>query len=182
MELGNFIGVLYKLMRHVYTCVDKNTKVKCLLKHIAMLATILAFAGCTFSGSSVQKDFSTGAISIADSTPSIATDPFAPTVSSNQNPSTNDRLLDEDTIRLAVTAADLSKLSEQSLAWANQATGSSGVITNIEQRVEAGQTCRSFDATRNAYDGIVLYEGDICLDKGSGWWTRSMRPQGEDSA
>ncbi len=89
--------------------------------------------------------------------------------------------MDEDTIRLAVTAADLSKLSAQSMPWANQATGSSGVISNIEQRVEAGQTCRSFNATRNAYDGILLYKGDICLDKRSGWWTRIMRPFGEEN-
>lgn len=181
MALGIFIGVLYKQMRFVYTCVNMATKVKCLIKPAAMLGTIFALAGCTFSGSSLQDEFSTSAISIADSTPSIAADPFAPKISSNQDPSTNDRLLDEDTIRLAVTAADLSKLTTQSLAWANQATGSSGVITKIKQRIEAGQTCRTFEATRHAYDGIVLYEGDICLDKGSGWWTRSMRALGEDN-
>lgn len=151
------------------------------MKQAVLLGSILALGGCTFSGDSVQKDFSTGAISIADSTPSIAVDPFAQTAPSSQDPSTTDRLLDEDTIRLAVTAADLSKLSDQGLDWANQATGSSGVITNIEQRVEAGQTCRSFKATRNAYDGIVLYDGDICLDNGSGWWTRIMRPHGDDA-
>ena len=130
----------------------------------------------------VQEDFATGAISIADNTPTIAVDPFAPSVSSNQNPSTTDRLLDEDTIRLAVTTADLSKLTSDSLAWANQATGSSGAITNIQQRTEAGQTCRSFEATRHAYDGIMLYEGDVCLDKGSGWWTRLMQPLGEGNS
>ncbi|MEM8541500.1 MAG: RT0821/Lpp0805 family surface protein [Pseudomonadota bacterium] len=149
---------------------------------MTIVAPLSILAGCTFSGDSVQKDFSTGAISIADSTPSIAVDPFAQTTPLNQDPSTTDRLLDEDTIRLAVTAADLSKVTAQGLDWANQATGSSGVITNIQQRAEAGQTCRSFEATRNAYDGIVLYIGDICLDKGSGWWTRFMRPHSEDAA
>lgn len=168
-------------MRRAYTCVDKSSKVKCLIKHAALFGAILTLAGCAFGSNSIDENFSTSAISIADSTPTIAADPFAPTASSNQNPGTTDRLLDEDTIRLAVTAADLSKLAAQSLAWANQATGSSGIITNIEQRVEAGQTCRSFNATRSAYDGIVLYEGDICLDTGSGWWTRSMRPLGEDA-
>lgn len=169
-------------MRHAYTCVNKMIKVKGLTKQLIMLGSVMALAGCAIGSDSVQAELPTSAISIADSTPTIAPDPFASQVSSNQNPSTNDRLLDEDTIRLAVTAADLSNLPAKSLSWANQATGSSGVITNIQQRSEAGQTCRSFKATRSAYDGIVIYQGDICLDPGSGWWTRSMVLYGEDNA
>lgn len=182
MGTRGFYWDFKKVMRHAYTCVNNRTNVKQLMKQVAMLGTILAVSGCAMGSAALDSDLPTGAISIADNTPSIASDPFAPVASSDQNPSITDRLLDEDTIRLAVTAADLTKLSESSLAWANQATGSSGIITNIEQRVEAGQTCRSFNATRSAYDGVVVYEGDICLDTGSGWWTRSMRLQGEDNA
>lgn len=169
-------------MRHAYTCVKLGGQVKRLIVRMTIVASLATLSGCTFSGSTTENDFSTGAISIADNAPTIAADPFASQTSPNQDPSTTDRLLDEDTIRLAVTAADLSKLSSQSLAWANQATGSSGIISNIEQRLEAGQTCRSFDATRNAYDGILLYQGEVCLDKGSGWWTRIMRPYSDESA
>ncbi len=168
-------------MTLAYTCVDNKSQVKCLMKATALVGALVLLNGCAMGSATPESDLPTSAISIADSTPTIASNPFTPEPSSIQNPSTTDRLLDEDTIRLAVTTADLSKLSGNNLSWANQATGSSGIISDVQQRVEAGQTCRSFTATRSAYDGVMLYEGDVCLDAGSGWWTRMLRPFGNDN-
>jgi len=119
---------------------------------------------------------SVGAIAIVDSSAAIASDPFNPI--EDADGAERDRLLDEDTIRHAVTSADLQNLESGPLNWANQSTGSSGVITEIRQRKVAGQTCRSFAATRNAYNGVTLYQGDLCLDRRSGWWTRLLKPFG----
>ncbi len=166
-------------MALAYTCVDNRTQVKCLMKATALVGGLVLLSGCAMGSTSTEADLPTGAISIADSTPTIASNPFTPQQAPSQNPGTTDRLLDEDTIRLAVTTADLSKLSGNALSWVNQATGSSGTISEVQQRVEAGQTCRSFKATRSAYDGVMLYEGDVCLDAGSGWWTRMLRPFGD---
>ena len=139
---------------------------------IAVLAA--ALTGCAAGSNGVDAAFQTNAISMADASPSIAPDPFAPERSSDGGET--DRLIDEDTIRLAVTTADLGKLTDQALPWASVATGSSGSISNIRQNQIAGQTCRSFAATRNAYDGVSLYRGEVCLDPRSGWWTRSLEP------
>ncbi|MFZ2099003.1 MAG: RT0821/Lpp0805 family surface protein [Oricola sp.] len=121
-------------------------------------------------------DASVGAIAIADASPVISSDPFNPV--DDATGAERDRLLDEDTIRHAVTSADLKSLRAGPLPWANQSTGSSGVITGIEQRKLSGQVCRSFSATRDAYDGVTVYSGDVCLDRRTGWWTRVLQPLG----
>ena len=140
----------------------------------------LAVAGCSMSGGVLEDVATTSSISMAEPTPSIAVDPFAPRTGSDGGET--DRLIDEDTIRLAVTTADLDRLDAGTLPWASAATGSSGAITGISQSVQAGQTCRSFTASRNAYDGATLYQGEVCLDPRSGWWTRAMAPFGTGSA
>lgn len=160
-----------------YTCCRNDQKVKPKLVFGFAVCALILVSGCTTSTSALDTR-PTAAISIADSTPSIAPSPFEMRDAS-QDAAETDRLLDEDTIRLAVTAANMKKLDDGSLSWANEATGSSGEVTNIIQRTESGQTCRTFEATRRAYDGVTLYNGDVCLDKRSGWWTRLMHPFGE---
>ena len=140
------------------------------------LAGALALAGCVLGGGAIDETLSTNAISMADPSPSIAVDPFAAERRGDAN--ATDRLIDEDTIRLAVTTADLARLTAGSLPWASAATGSSGTVTAISQERIAGQTCRRFAATRNAYDGVSMYRGEVCLDPRSGWWTRSLSPLG----
>jgi surface antigen len=142
----------------------------------ALGAAALAVQACSMTGKGLD-DASVSAIAIVDdTTPVITNDPFNPV--ENAEGAERDRLLDEDTIRHAVTSADLGARKSGPLSWANQSTGSSGVITEIEQRKVAGQTCRSFSATRNAYDGVTLYKGDLCLDRRTGWWTRILKPLG----
>lgn len=150
--------------------------VKRLLGLSMLFAGAFALSACA-TGSNAIDDFQTSsAISMAEATPSISVDPFSPR--KGQSPAGTDRLIDEDTIRLAVTTADLSKLTNGQLPWASAATGSSGVITEIIEREKEGQICRVFLASRSAYNGLQMYDGEVCLDRRTGWWTRSMTPLG----
>ena len=63
------------------------------------------------------------------------------------------------------------------LPWANADTGSQGEVTGIgERRGAAGQVCRHFHATVTAYDGVRLYEGEICLGDDGAWTTSAFVP------
>lgn len=143
---------------------------------LGLCVGLLGFVqGCTMGGSGIDGALATNAISLAEPAPSIAPDPFVKRDQADAG--MTDRLLDEDTMRLAVTTANPEKLgADGALDWANAATGASGEITQIVEYAEAGQTCRRFKALRRAYDGVTLYNGDVCLDKRTGWWTRSLEP------
>ncbi|MBP1842408.1 hypothetical protein J2046_000652 [Rhizobium petrolearium] len=78
-------------------------------------------------------------------------------------------LSDEATVRNAVTSADLAKLGEASVPWANTATGSAGVVSQIREARNAGHICRDFMTTRHSYEGIAMFSGQACLT-GSGDW------------
>ncbi|MEL6201526.1 MAG: RT0821/Lpp0805 family surface protein [Pseudomonadota bacterium] len=133
----------------------------------------LSLAGCAVSGNAIDDaGFKTGALSMAEPTPTISNDPFEPR--EGETLGETDRLLDEDTLRLAVTTLDINLLPTEGANWANAATGTSGRITDIVERDVAGQTCRAFKATRRSYDGVSLYQGEVCLDPRNGWWTRSL--------
>ncbi|WP_313615870.1 RT0821/Lpp0805 family surface protein [Agrobacterium sp.] len=76
---------------------------------------------------------------------------------------------DDVTVRNAVTSADLSKLSNSPLPWANTTTGSAGVITAIREDSTSGFLCRNFDTTRHSYEGIASYSGQTCLSETGEW-------------
>lgn len=144
----------------------------CLVRMLALASMFVALQGCSMTGKALES--STADVMAMTAAPStVAPDPF--TDVDDTEGAERDRLLDEDTIRSAVTSANLEETSE-ALAWANEATGSSGEIRGISQRKVSGQTCRSFSATREAYDGVTLYRGELCLDRRTGWWTRSLAP------
>jgi len=143
-------------------------------KAVAVIAAVTTLAGCSMTGRGLDET-AVGAIAIVDDNATIASDPFRP--AENAEGAARDRLLDEDTIRNAVTSANLND-HDGAVQWANQSTGSKGTITGIRQRKVAGQVCRSFDATRESYDGVTLYQGDLCLDRRTGWWTRVLAPAG----
>lgn len=76
---------------------------------------------------------------------------------------------DEATIQNAVTSADLGKLGDDPLPWANATTGSAGVVTAIREQKSDGLICRRFATTRHSYEGIANFEGRTCA-VGSGNW------------
>ena len=147
-----------------------------MLRIAGFVASGIALGGCAVGGNAIDQAMTTNAISMAEPAPSIAVDPFAPDRSGD--PGQTDRLIDEDTIRLAVTTADLARVQGNALPWASAATGSSGTVSDITEISVAGQSIPSLSASRNAYDGVSLYRGGVCRDARSGWWTRSLAPHG----
>lgn len=141
---------------------------------LVVILTAGALAGCAVSGNAIDNATTVSAITMAEPAPTIAADPFIQ--SDIQDDRVTDRLLDEDTLRLAVTTADLSSVPADGLGWASAATGAHGKVTNIVETKNDGVTCRAFAASRQAYDGITLYNGEVCLDPRSGWWTRTLAP------
>ncbi|MEM1378192.1 MAG: RT0821/Lpp0805 family surface protein [Pseudomonadota bacterium] len=133
----------------------------------------LSLGACAVSGNAIDNaGFTTNSLSMAEATPTIATNPFE--AREGETEADTDRLLDEDTLRLAVTTLDVKSIPIEGARWANAATGTNGRITNVSERIIADQNCRTFDATRRSYDGISKYSGEVCLDPRSGWWTRSL--------
>lgn len=78
-------------------------------------------------------------------------------------------LSDDATIRNAVTSADLAKISDSPLPWANAATGSAGVVTAIREDRNTGFVCRNFDTTRHSFEGVASYSGQACLSETGEW-------------
>jgi hypothetical protein len=76
---------------------------------------------------------------------------------------------DDATVRNAVTSADLSKLADAPLPWANAATGSAGVVTGINEERGLGFVCRNFQTTRHSFDGVASYAGQACLSEAGEW-------------
>jgi hypothetical protein len=116
----------------------------------AFLATGLM--GCVsldlFGGSTVDTSVTTGSIS---------------------SPASNAPASDDATVRNAVSSADLQQLESTSLPWANSSTGSAGVVSNIKEVTANQLTCRNFETTRHAYNGIAYFEGQTCR-AGTGEW------------
>jgi len=65
--------------------------------------------------------------------------------------------------------ARLENMRGSSGDWSNMATGTSGTISAVEQTAQRGKICRSFQTTRQSYDGIGLYQGKACKYKTDPW-------------
>lgn len=89
--------------------------------------------------------------------------------------------LDALTIRNAVTSADLPALDGRPLAWANAETGSSGNVSRIDEFVDTGATCRRFVASRQNFEGILLYRGETCLRERGNWQLRQFQSVDPDA-
>ncbi|TWD55219.1 RT0821/Lpp0805 family surface protein [Allorhizobium terrae] len=121
--------------------------------HFSVVAALcLMMSGCVAS----TLDFSdTAKVDRSISTGSIPLEP--------------EKVADQDTIRNAVSSADLGRLGNNPVPWANASTGSAGVITTIAEDVSSGVVCRAFVTSRHAYDGIAKFYGRTCL-VGNGQW------------
>ena len=82
------------------------------------------------------------------------------------------------TVRNAVSAADLSAASGEPRSWANADTGATGVITAIAESRAGDTICRTFQTSRQRFDGIALYKGETCT-KGGGQWTLTRFAEGQ---
>ncbi|MER8950545.1 RT0821/Lpp0805 family surface protein [Mesorhizobium sp. M0959] len=123
----------------------------------AMIVTIiLPLAACGGGGFSLEQAEVDRSV-LTSSTPASVT------------PLDQDRASDQATIRNAVSSADVEQLAGQAVPWANADTGSRGSITELAEFRANGETCRRFAASRESFDGVALFKGEICLAGGSIW-------------
>lgn len=80
-----------------------------------------------------------------------------------------EKLSDETTIRNAVTSVDAAEMKLAEIPWSNPGTGSRGAISAITEYRDQGTLCRRFTASRENYQGVGLYRGDVCLHA-AGFW------------
>lgn len=133
---------------------DRSKRAMLRVAHMLVLGlTGFSTISCTSSldllgSAKVDRSVSTGAVPTAASTNTLS---------------------DEATVRNAVTSADLAKIGQAPLPWANAATGSAGVVSTIREARNQGHVCREFTTTRHSYEGIAMFSGQACLT-GSGDW------------
>lgn len=123
----------------------------------ALLTLALPLAACGAGGFSLQK-------AEVDRSIITASAPTSPTA-----PAASDQDSDQTTIGNAVSSADIKELGGQTVPWANAGTGSRGAITELVELKDGGLTCRRFSATRESFDGVALYKGELCLAEAGGW-------------
>jgi hypothetical protein len=91
----------------------------------------------------------------------------------------SERLTDEITVRNAVSSVDLARAEGTAIPWANSASGSAGVISNIaENQDSAGRPCRDFVTTKHSYQGIANFTGRTCMGSSGEWLLLAFDRQG----
>lgn len=120
----------------------------------------ISLQGCIVSGMKLNK---THQNYLPDNT---ITGSISPVEISSSNPIENsDQRIISDKISRIASDKDI----PIALNWDNKETGSQGVINNISQLRKNKQICRNFQTTRAAFDGVLLYNGQICQVSTNQW-------------
>ncbi|MET3520712.1 MULTISPECIES: RT0821/Lpp0805 family surface protein [Mesorhizobium] len=130
---------------------------------LMVAAMALPLAACGAGGFSLEK---------AEIDRSIVT---ASAPSSPAAPASGDEDSDQTTIGNAVSSADILELGGQGVPWANAGTGSRGSITEMVELKDAGLTCRRFTASRESFDGVSLFKGQLCMAAAGGWHMQEFK-------
>lgn len=85
-----------------------------------------------------------------------------------------EQLSDELTIRNAVSSADMESLKGAPLPWANAETGSRGIISSLVEEKSADQLCRHFTTSRERFDGVSQYQGQVCMVSPGAWQVKAF--------
>jgi len=81
---------------------------------------------------------------------------------------------DEAAISATVSSWMPGQEPPEAMPWVNVATGSSGAIQRIADTFDADGACRTFTATREAFDGVGVYRGRACSSNGGAWLLKSL--------
>nr|WP_235889437.1 RT0821/Lpp0805 family surface protein [Brucella gallinifaecis] len=128
------------------------------------LAAMPALAGCAMGGVSIDKavpDSST----ITGSIKSVEKDE-----------ADNGKRSDQSTIKSIVSALNFTQWGKNPVPWANPDTGSQGAITSIAETTSNDTLCRQFETSREAFDGVSIYRGETCMQRGGEWTLTSFAP------
>jgi len=61
------------------------------------------------------------------------------------------------------------------LTWVSQETGNRGTISALADLQENGHTCRTFQTTRESYDGVLLFSGKACNISDNIWTITNLK-------
>jgi hypothetical protein len=128
----------------------------------ALLTAMLPLCACASGGFSLEK---------AEIDRTILTGDVSERGAQITDP---ERLSDEATIRNAVSSADIEGLDGAPLPWANAGTGSRGAITALAEHKDEGALCRRFTTSRESFDGVGLYQGEVCMVAAGAWRIESF--------
>nr|WP_249126697.1 RT0821/Lpp0805 family surface protein [Brucella oryzae] len=134
------------------------------LRKAAFGICFLSLAGCAMGGVSIEKavpDSSTITGSVKQPQP-VETD--------------TGKLSDQSAIKNVVSALNFTEWGKKPVPWANPDTGSQGTITTIAENNKNNQLCREFETSREAFDGVSIYRGETCMQRGGQWTVTSFAP------
>ena len=86
------------------------------------------------------------------------------------------QLSDQSTIKGIVSALNFTQWGKKPVPWANPDTGSQGTITTIAETKANDTLCRQFETSREAFDGVSIYRGETCMERGGQWTLTSFAP------
>ncbi len=112
---------------------------------------------------------SAGGLSKVDADPALVTGSVEQTevVDSTQNS-------DANTVRNAISAANLDMSGGVPLLWANRDTGSRGTVNQISESEKDGIICRKFETSRESFEGVSLYHGNACQGADGQWFMQAF--------
>jgi len=79
------------------------------------------------------------------------------------------RLSDEAAIRSAVASWAPGTVPPEPVPWVNSNTGSIGAISKVADSRLDDALCRTFRASRESFDGVGVYDGKACSERGGPW-------------
>jgi surface antigen len=142
---------------------ETKSRIACAVRKVVTVAIlVMPLCGCMGSGLGMT---STDGVDTSVSTHSTI------------QPKSQETVSDEMTVRNAVSSADLDKLKNSPLPWANTDTGSAGVVTAINQSQLGSLVCRDFTTTSHSFSGIAKYSGKACLAGNGEWQILSFEKQ-----
>ncbi|WP_374847274.1 RT0821/Lpp0805 family surface protein [Brucella thiophenivorans] len=135
-----------------------------MIRHASLVMFVFSLAGCAMGGFSIEK-------AVPDSstiTGSIKTPQKAETDTG--------KLSDQSTIKGIVSALNFTQWGKKPVPWANPDTGSQGTITTVAETKANDTLCRQFETSREAFDGVSIYRGETCMERGGQWTLTSFAP------
>ncbi|EFM56467.1 MULTISPECIES: RT0821/Lpp0805 family surface protein [Brucella] len=147
---------------------DRNDRIRIrrtiFTRNAAFAILMLSLGGCAMGGFSIEK---------------AVPDASAITGSVQQaEPAETDtgKLSDQSAIKNVVSALNFTQWGKKPVPWANPDTGSQGTITTIAESSTNNKLCRQFETSREAFDGVSIYRGETCMERGGQWTVTAFAP------
>lgn len=135
-----------------------------LIRHVALAGVMVSLAGCAMGGVGIDKAM-----------PDTST--ITGSVKKTEKAETDtSKLSDQSTIKGIVSALNFTQWGKNPVPWANPDTGSQGAITTVAETKANNTLCRQFETSREAFDGVSIYRGETCMQRGGEWTLTSFAP------